>query len=60
VRPGDVLLLGGGISMVPAQGWNIEQGLRVTDGPADGGQVTPVEGGLSFPGGDNGSPFPAA
>jgi len=45
VRPGDVLNLGKGLTIVPAQGWNIVTGLRVddeTNTPATG-NASPVE-----------------
>lgn len=45
VRPGDVLNLGKGLTMVPAQDWNIVTGLRLgdeTNAPATGG-APPVE-----------------
>lgn len=45
VRPGDVLKLGKGLTMVPAQDWNIVKGLRVSDetnAPATG-TAPPVE-----------------
>ena len=45
VRPGDVLNLGKGLTLVPAQDWNIVKGLRVgdaTNAPATG-SAPPVE-----------------
>ena len=45
VRPGDVLNLGNGLTLVPAQDWNIVKGLRVgdaTNAPATG-SAPPVE-----------------
>lgn len=53
VKAGDVLDLGEGITITPVVGWNIVNGLRVTDEPVTGrganeSTVTLVNGGVTF------------